>query len=262
MLLKIFILLGISTSFIFSYAMDARKIIENVNNRHVSNSQISDMKMTLLDKSLEKKVRKLKMIKYKNDKMSKSLLFFNYPPDVKGSGFLTYDYNNVKTDDRQWLYLPALKRIKQITSSERSKSFMGSDFTYGDMKEQEINHFKYRILKSTKVKGKDVWVIEALPINNKIAKETGYAKSILYIQKNIYFIVRAVHFSKQGKKQKYYDVKNLKKIGKSWIATQMSMTTRQGKKRLHQTIITLSNIKLNTPLNTSLLSLRGLKSGI
>ncbi len=262
MSLKIFILLMISTVFVFSSSMDARKIMEKVNNRPESKSQVSDMKMILFDKSSKERVRKLKMFKQKNSNITKSLLFFSYPADIKNSGFLTYDYSSVETDDKQWLYLPALKRIKQIASSDRSKSFMGSDFTYGDMKRQEIDHFNYRILKSTKINGKNVWVIEALPINHKVIKETGYTKSILFVRKDIYFIIRAVHFLKKGKKQKYYNVKSLKKINNIWIATQTIMTTRQKKKTLHQTIIEQYNIKFNKNFNTSLLSLRGLKNGV
>jgi len=262
MFIKFSILLAISTVFVFSNNMNARMIMERVDNRNKCKNQISDMKMILRDQSFEKRIRKLKIFKHTNDNITKSLLFFNYPADVKNSGFLTYDYSNVETDDKQWLYLPALKRIKQISSSDRSKSFMGSDFTYGDMKKPEISHFNYRILESTKIKGKDVWVIEALPISNKIIKETGYTKSILFVRKDIYFIIRAVYFLKKGKKQKYYDVKTLKKINNIWIATQTTMTTRQKKKTLHQTIIEQYNIKFNQNFNTSLLSLRGLKNGI
>ncbi len=262
MSLKFFMLLIISTVFVFSNNMNARMIMEKVDNRNESKNQVSDMKMILLDKSSEESIRKLKIFKHTNKNVTKSLLFFNYPADVKNTGFLTYDYSSVETNDKQWLYLPALKRIKQIASSDRSKSFMGSDFTYGDMKRQEIDYFNYRILKSTKINSKDVWVIEALPINHKVIKETGYTKSILFVRKDIYFIIRAVHFLKKGKKQKFYDVKTLKKINNIWIATQTIMTTCQKKKRLHQTIIEQYNIKFNKNFNTSLLSLRGLKNGV
>ena len=261
MSLNFFILIIVSSTYVFSSNMDALKIMEKVYNRHESKSQVSDMKMILQDQSSKKRIRKLKVFKQKNSNMTKSLLLFSYPKDVKNSGFLTYDYSGTETNDKQWLYLPALKRIKQITSNERSKSFMGSDFTYGDMKKPEINHFNYHIIKSTKINSKDVWIIEALPINNKIIKETGYTKSILFVRKDIYFIIRAVHFLKK-QKQKYYDVKTLKKINNIWIATQSTMATRQKNRILHQTTIEHYNIKFNKNFDSSLLSLRGLKNGI
>jgi len=261
-LLKFLILLSILVSSVFSDNINARKIMEKVNSRYEGQNQISNMEMILINKSSQKKVRKLRTLKQITDNVTKSILFFNYPLDVKGSGFLTYDYSDMVIDDEQWLYLPALQKTKRIVSSERSKSFMGSDFTYGDMKKHEINNYTYKILKSLKVNGHDTWVIEALPINHKVIEETGYTKSILFVQKDIYFIVRAVYFLKEGKKRKYLDIQELKQIKNIWIATRTTMTTQQGRKKLHQTILNQYNVKFDQDIDTSLLSLRGLKNGI
>ena len=98
-------------------------------------------------------------------------IFFKYPADVRNTAFLTHNYANTNKDDDQWLYLPALKKVKHIPSSDKSSSFMGSDFSYYDMTNRDLNDYNFKLIKEEKVRGKKAWMIEAMPRTSKVVKK-------------------------------------------------------------------------------------------
>ena len=127
----------------------------------------STLTMILIDKKGHQRVRSLK--KFAKDKGvdTLSIIYFLKPNDVKNTAFLTYDYKDSNRDDDQWLYLPALKKTKRIASTDKSGSFMGSDFSYADMTDRNVEDYNYKIKKETVVRGKDVWILEVIPKTQK-----------------------------------------------------------------------------------------------
>ncbi|MDE0363550.1 MAG: outer membrane lipoprotein-sorting protein [Rhodospirillaceae bacterium] len=104
----------------------------------------------------------------------KSLFVFDQPRDVQGTALLTHSHIN--TLDDQWLYLPALKRVKRISASKRSGSFMGSEFSYEDMSPPEVEEYNYRFLHDEPCGELDCTVTEQLPLDEK----SGYSKKLLW----------------------------------------------------------------------------------
>jgi outer membrane lipoprotein-sorting protein len=174
---------------------------------------------------------------------------------------LTYDYDNAKKDDAQWLYLPALKKVKRIPSSDKSSSFMGSDFSYFDMTDRNLEDFDFKLLKETKVRGHDAWMIEAIPRTKKIIKESGYTKTVAIVRKDNHVVVRAINFMRNGKK-KYMDIRKLHKQGGVWLPDEITMTTKKGKSTVHKTILKFGNIKLNRAISDSMFTTRRLEKGL
>ncbi|MCB1829203.1 MAG: outer membrane lipoprotein-sorting protein, partial [Gammaproteobacteria bacterium] len=109
--------------------------------------------------------------------------------------FLTYDYDDPEQDDDQWLYLPALSKSKRIASSDKSGAFMGSDFNYSDMTRRNLNAYDFRLLKEDEVRGRKAWLIEALPKDREEMEETGYKKSLVFVDQESFVVVRAVHWT-------------------------------------------------------------------
>jgi outer membrane lipoprotein-sorting protein len=152
----------------------------------------SHMKMTLINANNQKRTRQMKMILLEKESGNKSLMTFLSPADVKGTKFLNYEHIN--KDDDQWLYLPALKRVKRIASKNKSGSFMGSEFSYedlssfsakkytfsGEAKEETIDNIKY-------------YINERIPVS----KNSGYTKQISWVDAKTFLI----------KKVDYYDRK-------------------------------------------------------
>ena len=104
----------------------------------------------------------------------KSLFVFDQPRDVQGTALLTHAHIN--TQDDQWLYLPALKRVKRISAAKRSGSFMGSEFSYEDMSPPEVEEYTYKYLRDEPCGELTCTVIEQVPVDEK----SGYSRKVVW----------------------------------------------------------------------------------
>jgi len=256
------LLFSLSLWSINANAITVDEIVKQIDERDKGDKSVSSMEMTLIDKHGAKRIRTMK--KYAMDKGldTQSLIFFITPANVKNTAFLTYDYDDSSKDDDQWLYLPALKKTKRIASSDKSSSFMGSDFSYSDMTSPDINNYSYRIAKESNVRDKKVWVIERIPKTKKIIEETGYTKSYMFVRQDNFVVVRALHILEESGKKKYLDVKKLEKIDGIWVASEVEMKTTKDKNTLHKTVLKLDNVKFNQDLNDTFFSIRRIEKGL
>jgi len=241
---------------------EARRIMTEVEERDDGDNRITSMTMILIDKHGKERVRRIRTHVKDRGKDTLKLMLFLHPPDVKNTGFMTYDYDDPKKDDDQWLYLPALKKTKRIASTDKSKSFMGSDFTYSDMTSRNLDDYDFRIVKTQAVGDANTWIIEAQPRSEEVVEETGYTKSLLFVRQDNYVVIRAVHFVKEGNRLKYADVKKLERIDGIWVATETHMTTKKGKVTLHKTILQHSDVKFGQDLDESFFTVRRLEKGL
>lgn len=240
---------------------EARRIMEQVDARDDGDNQTSDLQMILIDKRGKRRIRELRSFTKDRGEDTLTMMFFLSPPDVKDTGFLTFDYHEADRDDDQWLYLPALKKTKRIAASNKSGSFMGSDFSYADMTDRPLEKYDYSLVTETEIDGHPVWVIQAVPIDQDEIDETGYTKSLQFIRKDNFVAIRAKIWVKRGKRIKYLEVKELDLIDGIWVASLMTMTTKKGSQTLHKTILRTSNVKFDQPLDFDAFSVRGLEAG-
>lgn len=189
--------------------------------------QTADLKMVLTNKHGESSHRTmaLKSLEVDGDG-DKSLTVFDNPRDIKGTAFLSHTHA-LKPDD-QWLYLPALKRIKRISSANKSGPFVGSEFAYEDLSSQEVEKYTYKWLRDETINGHEVFVIELYPQY----KNSGYTRQISWMDKNMY----------QPRKIEFYDRKDTllktlisseynQYLEKYWRPEKMEMVNHQtGKK--------------------------------
>ena len=243
-------------------AFTAGEIMEKVDARDDGDNMIANMEMTLIDKKGHERVRKIKTFSKDKGKDTLKLMFFMEPADIKDTGFLTYDYYSGERDDDQWLYLPELHKTKRIASSDKSSAFMGSDFSYADMTKRVIDEWKYKILKQAEVRGHKVWLIEAVPASKTIEDRYGYTKSVLFVRQDIFMVVRGIHWVKEGKKLKYFDIKKLEQIDGIWMGTETHMKTNKGKQTIHRSVFKWHNLKFNQDLDEDMFSVRRLEKGI
>ena len=264
MILKLLLLLSLTLSALF--ALSGEEIAQKVHDREDGDNSTSNMKMILIDKNENKRVRELKTFgkdkgKDKGEDKLK-LMFFLSPADVKNTAFLTYDYDDSSMDDDQWLYLPELRKVKRIASSDKSSSFMGSDFTYSDMTSKNVQDYTYLIMKEPMVGGHKTWQIQVTPKAQKTIDETGYTKSILFVRQDNFVVVQALYYVKEGEKLKYMQVTELELIEGIWSTTAIQMVTKKGQQTLHKTILEFSDLKYNQELKESFFVTRTLESGI
>ena len=110
----------------------------------------------------------------------KTMIIFDSPRDVKGTAFLSYTHAVIPDD--QWLYLPALKRVKRIASANKSGPFVGSEFAYEDLTSQEVERYTYKWLRDERIEGRDAFVVEQYPAY----QHSGYTRRIVWIDKTMY----------------------------------------------------------------------------
>lgn len=262
---KLLFLLGVGASLITTPTLaddkQAREIMEKVDARDDGQTLEQEMLMVLIDKNGNKRTRDMKSYAKDFDTDEHRIMFFKSPSDVKNTAFLTYDYDDSSKDDDQWLYLPALKKVKRIPSTDKSSSFMGSDFSYFDMTDRDLENYDFKLLKETQVRGHDAWMIQSTPRNQKVIDESGYTKSIAIVRKDNYVVVRAINFLENGK-MKYLDITKMHEEKGIWVVDEMSMTTKKHKQTLHKTILQFSDIRLNGEVNDEMFTTRRLEKGL
>ncbi len=186
---------------------------------------ISKMTMTLINARGQEKVRTMNMKILEGKDEDKSLMEFLTPADVKGTKFLSYEH--VDKDDDQWLYLPALKRVKRIASKNKSGSFMGSEFSYEDL--SAFNPKKYNYsgdAKLSKLDGADVYVGQSVPKS----KYSGYTKLVSYIDAKTFLPRKVEYFDRKKKLLKTSYFGAYKKYGDVYRMTKITMKNVQNDK--------------------------------
>lgn len=153
----------------------------------------SEMTMKLINAQGQTRIRQIKSKTLELDGGDKSLMEFLSPADVKGTKFLNYEH--AKKDDDQWLYLPALKRVKRISSKNKSGAFMGSEFSYEDVSSFNIEKYDYvdKEAKENKLKNKDVYIVNRYPNY----KYSGYTKQVSYIDKKTFLTLQIDYYDRK-----------------------------------------------------------------
>ena len=170
----------------------------------------------------------------------KSMSIFDEPADVKGTAFLTFSHA-IKPDE-QWLYLPALKRVKRINSKNKSGPFMGSEFAYEDIASQEIEKYTYKYLRDETLNGIDCFVIERYPAY----EHSGYTRQVVWINKAEYRPEKVVFYDRKNSLLKTLTYDGYQQyLDKFWRADQMNMENHQTGK---STTLTWSNYQFRTGL--------------
>ncbi|NOZ73919.1 MAG: outer membrane lipoprotein-sorting protein, partial [FCB group bacterium] len=121
--------LALLVSGLWAQDLTGLQVIENVYNRPTGNDMTGDLTMTIVNSRGNQRVRKIRQYVKDFGNVEKKIMFFLSPADVKNTSFMTWSYDDGSSDD-QWIYLPALKKVKRISSDSKGDYFMGSDFTY------------------------------------------------------------------------------------------------------------------------------------
>jgi hypothetical protein len=202
------------------------------------------MLMTLRNKHGQESTRAIrsKTLEVADDG-DKSLSIFDTPRDVKGTAFLTFSHK--VGDDEQWLYLPALKRVKRISSRNKSGSFMGSEFSYEDIASQEIEKYTYKYLGQESCgNGWKCHKIERIPAY----KYSGYTKQTAWIDTKEMRPVKVEFYDRKRRKLKTLTWKGYREyIGRYWRANEMFMQNHQTGK---STRLQWKNYKFKTGLSS------------
>lgn len=253
LLLTAVLVLTIS-QYTYSQELNGREIIEKVYNRPVGDDQTSNLTMTLSNASGSQRVREIKQFTKVIGATEKSIMFFVSPADVKNTSFMSWSYDDEQADD-QWIYLPAIKRTKRISSDSKSDYFMGSDFTYDDLGDRKLDDDKHILLREEKMNGKDCYVVESIAVD----EEYMYSKTTTWIDKSNFIGVQKEFYDEDGDLLKILSIKEFQEISGLLIISNSEMNNVQ---KEHTTSMVLSNIKINTNIPVSNFSERMMMRGI
>ena len=152
----------------------------------------------------------------------KTLIIFDEPRDVKGTAFL--NYTHATGPDDQWLYLPALNRVKRIASNNKSGPFMGSEFAYEDISSQEVAKYTYKYLRDEALDGVGHFVVERYPVD----KNSGYTRQVAWYDQAKYRLQKVEFYDRKGdllKTLTYHDYQQY--LDQYWRAERMEMVNHQ-----------------------------------
>lgn len=192
--------------------LGARAIIDSSHEVTKISGTESVVTLKIIDDKGNERVRTIAQATrlYDDGKTEKKLVRFLSPADVKGTGLLTYDYEN-KNDDI-WLYLPALRKTRRIISTERAKSFMGSEFSYADMAPPILDDFTYTMAGEETIHQEKCWKIEMVPKNDGIADENGFSKKISFIAKKDFVLRKALYYDIDGEPEKELSINKIAEV--------------------------------------------------
>ncbi|MFQ6004460.1 MAG: outer membrane lipoprotein-sorting protein [Woeseia sp.] len=152
----------------------------------------------------------------------KSLTVFHEPRDIEGTAFLSHTH--IDRPDDQWLYLPSLKRVKRIASSNMSSAFVGSEFAYEDLLSDEVEKFDYRWLRNEACTDWQCFVLERRPRY----EDSGYSRQVVWIDQDQYRPVKIEYYDRKGRLKKtlvFEDYRNY--LDRYWRAKRMRMENHQ-----------------------------------
>ena len=239
-------------------AQTGRDIAQKVKDRPDGDTRQSELSMKLINK--RGAVRERRLVSYSIDvgeekRDRKSIMFFEYPGDVKGTGFLTWDYDEPGKDDDKWLYLPAMKKTRRISgSSARQDYFMGSDFTYDDMGSRSVDEDTHELLGEEIIDGYKCWKLESVPKD----KRDIFSRKIALIRQDCLIPVRVEYYDKLGRLHRRLEMSDIARVDGFWVARKMHMSNVQTG---HQTILEIKNPKYNIPVEEAKVNVTVLEKG-
>jgi hypothetical protein len=182
---------------------------------------------------------------------------FLEPSDVKDTTLLSYDYTY--EDDDTWLYLPALKKVKRILSSNKTDYFMGSDFTYEDMENLDLINWDYSVIGEEKIDGTDCWIVQAVPNNDKKRDETGYSKTVTWYAKDDHIARKAEFYDKKDRLAKRLTLEDVRVTSPDDPRKRAHKMTMENFLTKHKTVLDITELKLDVAVDDEVFSQRNLR---
>ena len=236
------------------HALDGKQIMENVEERPIGETSHSLVEMNLIDKNGDVSQRVVENWTMETTGgTTKDVIMFHSPAAVKETRFLSVE--NTDRDDDQWIYLPALERVRRIAGSEGDSSFMGTDFTYNDMQSREIDEDTHILLREEKIKQWDCYVVESIP---KDPSSTQYSKRVQWIIKDSWVPVKGELYDREGRLLKIMTVERLENVQGFWTPINTRMENVQTG---HATELNIQKLVYNQDISEELFTVNFLRTG-
>ncbi len=253
-LLVLFVFVFSFSIFVSADEFTGKEIMEKVYNRNTGQSRRANLEMILINNRGDERIRKLKQYQRDFGNVEKKIMFFISPQDVRGTSFMNWTYQDNRGDS-QWIYLPALGKIKRISAENKSDNFMGSDFTYDDLGERNIDEDNHSLIKTEEVRGEDCYVVKNIPKE----QDYMYSKTITWVSKDNLIGLKKEFYDQEGNLLKVLTVREYQVINGIVTITHSEMENVQ---KDHKTILKLDEVNYNTEIPENRFTERSMKIGI
>lgn len=253
---------SVSLSAVAQSPLTGDEIVAQMNAREDGDYVTRGFSIELTDRSGKKRTEEtIAYRRYFGDE-KRTIIFYTEPTRVRGTGFLTFDYSDPAVDDDQWLYLPALRKVRRISASDRGDYFLGTDFTYEEIKkEQKIESTDYRFeAKGTEtIDGRELLIVEGTPLSDDIIDELGVSHVIWRVDPEIWMSRKTDYYDQNGNHARTTTLEGVEIIDGYLTTTQIFV---ENHKTGHSSRITFSDTDYTTNVPESLFSQTRLRRGL
>ena len=231
-------------------ADDARSIVAEAQRRTDATSQRYEGLLQVFDAKGKISDKRWALERLGAHGDSKMVLRFTVPAEVKGVALLVVNHPDRASD--QWMWTPAIERDRRIALQDRSTRFFGTDFSFEDLEERDVNQYDYTMGADDTIDGAPCWTIQSVP---KQAKSSQYTRSRVRIRKDNYAFARIENEIKGEvvRRLNYADIANVQGI---WTARRLEMTDLR---RGSRTVLTLDKLQYNVPMKEEDFTLQAIR---
>ena len=241
---------------------EGKVLLERVNALDEGEFTTRKIHMKMIDRREKERERFTGSLRKYFGEDKKTIIFYEKPSSVKDTAILTFDYENKAKDDDQWLYLPAMRKVRRISASKRGDYFLGTDFTYEDIKKEgkiAIEDYSYVTTGEEEVDGINTYVVEATVGDRQTAKELGHSKVIFWIDGKIDIIRKSLYIDLKGNELKTVTTSDIRKVDGIWTRHILNV---QNHKTGHHTIFTFSDVDYTSPVPDRIFTKQALRKGL
>lgn len=252
---KLFSMILFLAGMTFAQDLTGLEIVQKVYNRPAGEDMKGDLTMIIENSRGNQRIREIKQYVKDYGDMEKKIMFFKAPADVRNTSFMSWSYTDENKDDDQWIYLPALKKIKRISSDSKSDYFMGSDFTYDDLGDRHPLEDTHTLLREETIDGKETYVVESIPKD----EEYMYSRTLTWVVKDSWIGLKKEFYDEDEELLKILTVHDQIESDGIIILTNVKMTNVQ---RDQSTVMAFSNVEVNSGLADNTFTERMMRRGI
>lgn len=234
------------------FAQDARQIVAEAQRRTEADSQHYEGTLQVVDNRGRIADKRWVYDRLGSHGSSKAVLRFTEPAEVRGVALLIVNHPDRASD--QWMWTPAIQRERRIALQDRSTRFFGTDFSFEDLEERDVDQYEYRLLGEETVEGARCWKIEARPTGRRASQ---YTSSILWIRQDTYAHARVENHVKDELVRRL-DYRRIEEVQGIWTGRLMEMTDLR---RGSRTILSLEKLEYDVPMRNEDFTLQALRRG-
>jgi len=240
----------LAVSVVGTRAQDVRQIVDEAQRRSSPASQRYEGLLQVFEAKGRVSDKRWTLERLGSHGNSRAILKFTAPPEVKGVALLIVNHPDRASD--QWMWTPAIERDRRIALQDRSTRFFGTDFSFEDLEERDVNQYDYQLLGDETVDGAPCWKIQSVP---KERKSSQYTRSVVWVRKDNYSFARIESYVKDTvvRRLDYSDIQNVQGI---WTARRLEMMDLR---RGSRTRLTLDKLEYNVPMNEEDFTLQALR---